>query len=90
MENPEKFRNTIITGDRAYFCYVFMDFLIESGINFVIRARGDACNLEPDSYLAPSAKDRDIILKLRKRVRIIKCKSIREKIVYDVKIWGEM
>jgi len=84
-KNRKKFRNTILIGDRAYFCYDFMKFLDDNGIYFIIRSRGDANNLDPNTRLSKSNRNYKIIMDLRSKTRHIVCKNIVEKVVHDTK-----
>jgi len=83
--NIDIFRNTIIVGDRAYFCYKFMKFLNDNNIYFIIRSRGDANNLDPDTTLKKGTNDYNIIMNLRNNIRHIDCRDVREKIIYEEK-----
>ena len=84
-KNIQKFKDTIIIGDRAYFTYDFMKFLDDNGIYFIIRARGDAMNLDTTIPLKKYIKDRNTILHLRTKIRLTRCKSVTEKIVHNVR-----
>lgn len=45
------FKNNILVADRLYFTYEFLYFLNENDLKFIIRAKGDAQNLEPNTPL---------------------------------------
>lgn len=74
--NIDDFKDSIIICDRAYFCYRLFDFLNENNISYVIRARKDAVNLNPNTKLKKGTANRDLILKLRKTVRIVKSNKL--------------
>jgi hypothetical protein len=80
-KNIEQFKKTIIIGDRAYFTYKFLDFLNTSGVYYIVRSRGDAINLDTSIPLGKKVPNKKLILKVREKVRIVKCKSVREKII---------
>lgn len=82
-KNPEKFKDVVIIGDRLYFTYELMDFLVRNNIYFIIRAKGDATNLDKNEPLKKNIKDHDIIEFLRDEVRTIHCKKVFNKIFFD-------
>src|SRR5919108_4420733 len=84
-KNVSKFKNTIIIGDRAYFCYEFMKFLDKNGIYFIIRSKGNANKLDPNTYLSKNDPNYKIIMHLRSKTRHVECKNIVEKIAHDIK-----
>jgi len=46
--NLDYFKGKTIVCDRAYYCYSFFNFLINNNINFIIRLRDKAFNVEPN------------------------------------------
>lgn len=80
--NIDKFMNNIIVGDRAYFSYDFMKFLIENNIKFIIRVKGKATNLIKANKLSKYTSKYDTIMYLRNELRVIKYKNIMSKTIY--------
>lgn len=76
------FKNTVIVGDRGYFSYAFIDFLIMNNLKFIIRAKGDAINLDPSKTIKKTTPQYDLIMNIRDKVRIIKYEDIQTKIIY--------
>ena len=74
-ENMELFKNTVIIGDRLYFTYKLLHFLVENNIYFIIRSKGNADNLDILNPLKKNIKDYETIKFLRDIVRIVKCKT---------------
>lgn len=83
--NIDFFRGNIIVADRFYFCYEFLDFLDSNNINFIIRAKGDANNLNTDIQLKKYIGNKKIIERLRDKVKIIKYTDNIKKTVYSRK-----
>lgn len=83
-KNPEEFKDTVIIGDRLYFTYELMNFLVRNGIHFIIRAKGNAINLDKNKPLKKNIKDHNII-ELRDEIRIIHCKKKFNKVFFDKK-----
>jgi len=81
-KNMATFKNTIIVADRAYFSYDFLKFLIDNGIQFIIRARGDAKNLDPTTTIRRSMAKYGIINDIKHSIRIVKLDNIMKKTVY--------
>ena len=81
-KHPDRFQNVILIGDRGYFTYKLMTFLIEHKIGFVIRARGIAAKLDLSNKLAKNTPDYETIKKLRESVRVIKYIKAIDKNVY--------
>ena len=50
VANIDQFKNKTIICDRAYYCYNFFNFLVENNINFIIRVRDKADEVEPKKY----------------------------------------
>jgi hypothetical protein len=69
--NLDKFKKSILVCDRAYFCYDFIDFLIDNQIKFIIRVKGTGNNL----INAEKGKDINIIKKIRPFVKLANTKS---------------
>lgn len=82
MKNYELFKNHIIVGDRGYFSYDFMKFLIDNKLQFIIRTKGEAKNLNQTTFLRPCTKQYNVIKSIQNSVRIIKYENIMEKIIY--------
>jgi hypothetical protein len=83
IKNIENFKNNIIVCDRGYFSYDFLDFLINNNLKFIIRAKGNAENLNSLKVLNRNIPKYDEILKIRESVRIIKYDKILEKTIYS-------
>jgi len=83
--NSEKYNNAVIVGDRLYFTYEFMDYLVSKNIKFIIRAKGNGDNLDEELNLKKGIKHHDIIKKLRNNIRIIRYKNTYDKIVNSSK-----
>lgn len=82
LENIDYFKNVIIIGDRAYFSYEFIDFLIKNGLKFIIRVRGEAINLNPNTIVKKGIKNYEEIVDIKNKIRVIKCLGTYKKIVY--------
>jgi len=80
--NIDIFKNNIIVADRAYFTYEFMNFLINNDIKFIIRARGEAKNLNPNNVLKHNMKNYDTVLNVKNNIKIIKYDSTLDKTIY--------
>ena len=78
-DNPTKYTNYILIGDRAYFSYELIDFLIKNNIKFIIRARGNATNLESDK----NTNNKKITEELRNNIRIIHYTDVYNKIIFS-------
>ena len=50
-KHPERFKNVILIGNRKYFTYILMTFLIEHLIRFVISVRGIVAKLDLSNKL---------------------------------------
>ena len=83
--NIDKFRNTIFIADRLYFNYALLEFLNDNDLKYIIRARGLGDNLNPDIPLKKKTKKYDLIKKIRKRVRLVKCKETYDQVVFSYK-----
>lgn len=69
INNSEKYKNVILIGDRCYFTYKLLNTLIEKNINFVIRIKGKG------KYIEKNLHNPD-------KIRIVKCLSHIDKIIY--------
>jgi hypothetical protein len=85
QNNPDLFKNTVIVGDRFYFTYDLMNFLVDNKIDFIIRAKGNATNLDKSIPLSNNVSNKDIILKLRNKVRLIHYSDTINKTVFDTR-----
>ena len=83
MRTPEKYKNVVLIGDRLYFTYKLMHFLHENSIKFIIRAKGNADNLEKDSILNKNMKSYKKICELKNVIRIVRCKNKYKKTVFS-------
>jgi hypothetical protein len=83
--NLDMFKSTIIVCDRAYFCYDFFDFLIKNDINFVIRARKEATNLDSNVPLKKGTAKYKLIKRLRDDIKIVKSRKLLKSTVYGGK-----
>jgi len=68
-DDPDKYKSAILVGDRAYFSYELINFLIEKDIKFIIRIKGNG------DYIDDKVDDPD-------KVRIVRCKGIIEKLIH--------
>ena len=78
--NLDMFKNNIIVGDRGYFSYEFLNFLITNNIKFIIRTKGEADNLQSNT-LRPSMKNYNKILNIKKNSKVIKYDNILQKTI---------
>jgi len=79
--NMDLFKNNIIVADRAYFSYVFLNFLITNNIKFIVRVKGDADNL-CSNILKLGTPKYNIITNIRKNAKVIKYENFLQKTVY--------
>jgi hypothetical protein len=82
INNPHKFNNVILICDRLYFTYKLMHTLQVNKIPFIIRAKGNANNLDINTEIKYN-KNSEEIFALRDNIRIIKFKDTYTKNVYD-------
>lgn len=78
-ENKDKFKNVIFICDRLYHHHELLHFLCSNGFKFIIRAKGDANNLNSTIRLKKGIKSRNLIEQIRPCVRIIKHKNTYNK-----------
>ena len=78
-KNMTIFRKNIIVADRAYYTYNFMNFLLKNEINFVIRAKWHAKNLDPNTKLNSKMRNYNDILNIKNKTKIIKYKNTIQK-----------
>lgn len=81
--NINHFKNNIIVCDRGYYSYNFLNFLIDNDLKFIIRAKGNADNLNSLKDLKPYTPKYDEILRIRKNIRIVRYDKILEKTIYS-------
>jgi hypothetical protein len=81
----EEFKNVIFICDRGYFSYEFLNFLESNNLRYIIRAKGNAINLDPNITPDKNVQKRDLINKLRNTVRLVTCKRSYNKIVSSSK-----
>lgn len=81
-DNIKKFdpNKVIFVGDRAYFSYDFIYFLIRHNFKFIIRGKGDCLNLE-NANLPKNTPKYKLIKKIQQYVRIIRSTREKEKIL---------
>ena len=79
------FENNIVVGDRAYYSFDFLKFLINNNIKFIIRAKWNAKSLDPLTKLNKNAKNYENIVYLRNHVKVIKYKNEIQKTIYSRK-----
>jgi hypothetical protein len=79
--DKEKFKNVIFVCDRLYHHYELLHFLCSNNFKFIIRAKGDANNLNSLFCLKKGIKSRNLIEQIRPHVRIIKHKNVYNKTV---------
>lgn len=77
----DKFEHSIIVGDRGYFSYDFMKFLIDNNLKFIIRAKGDGDNLNHTITLKKTAPNYNTIMYVRNNVRLIKYNNVMTKLI---------
>ena len=80
--NPTKYTNVVLVADRLYFTYDLMDFLIANNIKFIIRGKGSCDLLDSPKENMPKY---DVVKKIRRHIRIVKCKNTYEKVIYSMK-----
>lgn len=80
--NLDIFKNTIIVGDRGYFSYAFLNFLIVNDLKFIIRIKGNAEKFNPNYKLSPKTKGYKAIKNAIDNTRIIKYENIFHKTIY--------
>jgi hypothetical protein len=76
------FKNCIFTGDRLYFSYDFIDFLIKNNLKYIIRIKGKGKFLNQNTELRRSVNKYEKIINVRNNSRVVTCKNIIPKIVY--------
>jgi hypothetical protein len=81
IENKNMFKNSTIVGDRAYFSYELLGFLIKSNINFIIRCKGKANNFNLNAII--KTKNKDIINYVRTNCSVLKYSDVYEKTVFS-------
>lgn len=81
--NINDFNDVILIFDRGYYSGDFMDFLDENNIKFLIRARGNANNLNELMELGKnvSKKTKEQCNRLRKKIKIIHYKATLTKTI---------
>lgn len=79
------FQGNIIVADRAYFSYDFMKFLIDNNIFFILRAKGEAFNLDQKNELSKHTSKFDVISTLRSKIRLVRYHNVMKKTVYGGK-----
>lgn len=84
-KHSDIFKDTIIVADRAYFTYDLMDYLCNNNFKFVIRAKGEALNLDPNNIVKKGISKYNKIINIRSKVNVIKFKDINKKIIYTSK-----
>jgi len=83
--NIDKFKNSTIIADRAYFSYEFINFLIENGINIIIRSKGDAKYLETNNKNLNKTNKKDLINKIKGEINVITFEDEYEKTIFSRK-----
>ena len=80
--NLTQFKNTknVLILDRAYFSYIFLKFLIDNNILFIVRIRGKGDSLNNETPLKKN-KNCETIEFIRKNIRLVKCDSTIKKII---------
>jgi len=73
--NKNDFINVIFVCDRLYHHHRLLDFLCSNNFKFIIRAKGDANNLNSLFDLKKGIKSKQLIERIRPHVRIIKHKN---------------
>ncbi len=69
--NINEFKDAIIVGDRFYFSYEFIEFLLNNEIKFIIRCKGKGTNLDINTKLKKT-KQTNLIEKIRTQIRVVK------------------
>ena len=80
--DPSIFTSSILVGDRCYFTYKLIRFLITNKIKFIIRVKGDGTHISDKTKNIKSNNNYNNINFIRNKVRIIKCESTFMKTVY--------
>lgn len=75
-KNINIFKNSIIVGDRGYFSYEFLNFLINNNLKFIIRVKGKGENLNQNNVLKPNTPKYKSILNVRENSILIKNQKI--------------
>jgi IS4 transposase len=78
----ELFKNNIIVADRGYFSYAFLNFLIENKLQFIIRVKGKANNLNAKNTSKKLIKNNQPIDNIKKHTRIITYEKVLCKTIY--------
>lgn len=73
------FDNIILVLDRFYYCFNFIEFLIQNNIKFIIKVKGHAKNFDPNNK---SKKLNDNVLFIKENTRIVNLSSTYEKTLY--------
>lgn len=80
--NMHLFKNNILVGDRGYYSYKFIKFLIDNNIKFIMRTKWSANKLNPNNIVSPKTKDYDAIMAVRNNSRLVKHDAIMHKTIY--------
>jgi hypothetical protein len=80
--NIHIFKNSIIVGDRGYFSYDFINFLIVNNLKFIVRVKGTAKHLDQTIELKTNVIKYKTILNIRKNTKIVKYENTLDKTVY--------
>ena len=84
-EKPKDYTNVVLIGDRAYFTYELLYFLVQNNIKFIIRSKGSSNNLKSIQDIPKHVSHYSLINYLREygNLRIIDYNNTYEKIVFD-------
>jgi hypothetical protein len=83
IKNKNKFENVVFICDRFYYSFQLIKFLDDNDFCYIIRAKGDAKNIDKHSILQKNCKYYNMLINLREKTRVIKCNKSFEKIIYS-------
>ena len=66
------FKNYILVGNRGYYSYKFIKFLIDNNIKFIMRTKWSPDKLNSYNIISPKTKDYDVIMTVKNNSRIVK------------------
>ena len=80
-ENKDMFANVTIVGDRAYFTYELLKYLIDHDIKYIIRCKGKGTNLNIGILL--KTKNKDIIEFVRNNSKVFTYSEVFSKTIWS-------
>ena len=79
------FKNLILVGDRFYFGYEFLKFLIDNHISFIVRCKGDAKYLDDLLNNNNKTNKKDLINAIKPKVKIFRFTETYKRTVFSKK-----